>query len=79
MCTEECNSLRLNHILHTSFERAMEYVKNKTVDFDYYPYRRRVVDCNLIHVYQWMILLHSYIMRHVTDDRYLKDILIIAV
>jgi hypothetical protein len=53
---EACNSLRLKHILHTSFEksvieRAMEYVKDRTEDFDdYYPCRKRVVDCNLIRI-----------------------------
>jgi putative transposase len=59
---EACNSLRLKHILHSPFEksvieRAMEYIKDRTEDFDdYYPCRKCVVDCNLIHVYQWIIL-----------------------
>jgi hypothetical protein len=35
----------------------MEYVKDRTEGFDdYYPCRKKVVDCNLIHVYQWLIL-----------------------
>jgi len=59
---EACNSLGLKHILHSPFEksiieRAMEYVKDRTEGFDdYYPCRKKVVDCNLIHVYQWLIL-----------------------
>jgi putative transposase len=60
---EACNSLGLKHILHTPFEksiveRAMEYIKDRTEGFDdYYPCRKSVVvDCNLIHVHQWMTL-----------------------
>jgi hypothetical protein len=35
----------------------MEYVKDRTEGFDdYYQCRKKVVDCNLIHVYQWLIL-----------------------
>jgi len=58
---EACNSLGLKHILHSSFEksvveRAMEYIKDRTEGFDdYYPCLRRS-DCNLSHVYQWIIL-----------------------
>ena len=55
------NSLGLKHILHSPFEksiieRAMEYVKDRTEAFDdYYPCRKSVVvDCNIVHVYQWM-------------------------
>jgi putative transposase len=62
-CPEACNSLGLKHILHTPFEksiieRAIEYVKDRTERFDdYYPYRKGVVvDCNIVHVYQWMTL-----------------------
>ncbi|HKG89375.1 MAG TPA: hypothetical protein VKA95_13715 [Nitrososphaeraceae archaeon] len=45
------------HRLHSSFEksvieRAMEYVKDRTENFDdYYPCRKRS-DCNLNHVYR---------------------------
>jgi putative transposase len=61
---EACNSLRLKHILHSPFEksifeRAIEYVKDRTEVFDdYYPCNRKkkVVDCNLDHVYQWLVL-----------------------
>jgi len=47
------NSLGLKHILHSPFEksiieRAMEYVKDRTEAFDdYYPCRKKAVDCNL--------------------------------
>ena len=35
----------------------MEYVKDRTEAFDYYyPCRKKAVDCNLAHVYQWLIL-----------------------
>jgi hypothetical protein len=35
----------------------MEYVKDRTEGFDdYCPRSKKVVDCNLIHVYQWLIL-----------------------
>jgi hypothetical protein len=39
-------------------ERAIEYVKDRTEGFDdYYPCRKSVVvDCNIVHVYQWMTL-----------------------
>ena len=58
---EACNSLGIKHRLHRSFEksiieRSMEYVKDRTEGFDdYYPCRKSVMDCNLIHVYHWMI------------------------
>jgi putative transposase len=60
--SEACNSLGLKHILHSPFEksifeRAIEYVKDRTEAFDdYYPCRKKVVDCNIVHVYQWMTL-----------------------
>ena len=59
---EACASLGLKHIIYSSFEksiieRTIQYVKDRTEDFDdYYPCRKCVVDCNLIHVYQWIIL-----------------------
>jgi putative transposase len=59
---EACNSLGLKHILHSPFEksiieRAIEYVKDRTESFDdYYPCRKSIVDCNQIHVRQWLIL-----------------------
>jgi putative transposase len=61
--SEGCNSLGLKQILHSPpfekgiIERAMEYVKDRTEGFDYYyPCRKSVVDCDVIHVYQWLIL-----------------------
>jgi putative transposase len=59
---EACASLGLKHIIHSSFEksiieRTIQYVKDRTEGFDdYYPYAKNVVDCNLIHVYRWLIL-----------------------
>lgn len=62
---EACTSLGIKHRLHTSsfeksiiIERSMEYIKYRTECFDdYYPCRKkRVMDCNLIHVYHWMIV-----------------------
>src|SRR5215204_3656905 len=58
---EACLSLGLKHRLHSSFEksiieRAMEYVKDRTENFDdYYPCRKKS-DCNLNHVYRWFVL-----------------------
>ncbi|MFL6326305.1 MAG: DDE-type integrase/transposase/recombinase [Nitrososphaeraceae archaeon] len=59
---EACISLGLTHILHSPFEksiieRTMESVKDRTECFDdyYYPCLRKS-DCNLSHVYQWIIL-----------------------
>jgi putative transposase len=59
---EACKSLELKHILHTPFEksiseRAMKSVKDRTECFDdhYHPCLRKR-DCNLSHVYQWIIL-----------------------
>ena len=57
---EACNSLRLKHILHSPFEksvieRAMEYVKDRTEDFDdYFPCRKN--KCRLEHVMHWLNL-----------------------
>ena len=58
---EACNSLGLRHILHSPFEksiieRTMESMKDRTECFDdYYPCSRKN-DCNLLHVYQWIVL-----------------------
>jgi putative transposase len=55
---EACNSLGLEHKLHSPFEksiieRAMEYVKDRTENFDdYYPCIKE--NCNLKHVYNWI-------------------------
>jgi putative transposase len=63
---EACNSLRLKHILHLPFEksiieRAIEYIKYRTEDFDdYYPCRKKAADCNLAHVYRWFVLFVFY-------------------
>ena len=66
---EACNSPGLKHILHTPFEksiveRAIEYVKDRTENFDdYYPCRRRVVvDCNIVHVYLGFHCSYFYII-----------------
>jgi putative transposase len=64
---EACISLGLKHRLHSSLgksiiERAMEYVKDRTENFDdYYPCRKKL-DCDLNHVYHWFtlfIFLHN--------------------
>jgi putative transposase len=59
---EACTSLGIKHRPHSSFEksiveRAMEYVKDRTKNFDdYYPCIKKEEDCNLSYVYQWMVL-----------------------
>jgi putative transposase len=62
-----CISLGLKHRLHSSveksiIERAMEYVKDRTENFDdYYPCGKKL-DCDLNHVYHWFtlfIFLHN--------------------
>ena len=64
---EACISLGLKHRLHSSveksiIERAMEYVKDRTENFDdYYPCGKKL-DCDLNHVYHWFtlfIFLHN--------------------
>ena len=61
---EACDSLGLEHKLHSPFEksiieRAMEYVKDRTEIFDdYYPCIKE--DCNLKHVYNWIRLLFVF-------------------
>jgi putative transposase len=58
---EACVSLGLKHRLHSSYEksiieRVMEYVKDRTENFDdYYPCKKEP-DCNLNHVYRWFML-----------------------
>ena len=57
---EARTTLGLKHRLHSTFEksiveRTIEYVKDRTESFDdYYPCIKK--ECNLLHVYQWMIL-----------------------
>ena len=67
---EACLSLGLKHRLHSSFEksiieRAMEYVKDRTENFDdYYPCRKKL-DCDLNHIYHWFtlfIFLHNKVV-----------------
>jgi putative transposase len=67
---EACLSLGLMHKLHSSFEksiieRAMEYVKDRTENFDdYYPCRKKL-DCDLNHIYHWFtlfIFLHNKVV-----------------
>ena len=59
---EACKCLRLKHIFHSPFdkriiEKGYGIGKGRTGGFDdYYPFRKKLVDCNLIHVYQWQIL-----------------------
>jgi putative transposase len=64
---EHVSLLGLKHRLHSLFEksiigRAMEYVKDRTENFDdYYPCRKKL-DCELNHVYHWFtlfIFLHN--------------------
>ena len=59
---EACKSLEVKHILHTPFEKsiiegAMKSVKDRTECFDdhFHPCLSKG-DCNLLHVYQWIIL-----------------------
>ena len=67
---EACKSLELKHLLHSSFEksiveRAIEYVKDRTENFDdYYPCRKSVVvvDCNIVHVLARFHCSCSYII-----------------
>src|SRR5918994_6261113 len=67
---EACLSLGLMHKLHSSFEksiieRAMEYVKDRTENFDdYYPCRKKL-NCDLNHIYHWFtlfIFLHNKVV-----------------
>jgi putative transposase len=69
---ETCIFLGLNHRLHTSFEksiieRAIQYFKDRTENFDdYYPCRH--LGCDLNHVYNWIILfvfMHNAAIRHI--------------
>jgi putative transposase len=68
---EACISLGLKHRLHSSFEknvieRAMEYVKDRTENFDdYYPCIKKE-GCSLSHAYRWVILfvfMHNMITK----------------
>ena len=68
---EACISLGLKHRLHSSFEknvieRAMEYVKDRTENFDdYYPCIKKE-SCSLSHVYRSVILfvfMHNMITK----------------
>ena len=67
---EACTSLGLEHRLHSPYEksileRAIEYVKDRTEQFDdCYPCRK--FDCNLSHVYNWIqlfVFMHNGIRR----------------
>jgi putative transposase len=58
---EACSSLGLKHRLHTYLEkglieRAIQYFKDRTENFDdYYPCTKPRL-CNLSHIYKWLCL-----------------------
>ena len=63
--------MKLEHRLHSSYEksiieRAIEYVKDRTEQFDdYYPCMKS--DCALSHVYNWIklfVFMHNGITRY---------------
>lgn len=57
---QACKFLKLNHHLHSSFEkslieRTMQYIKDRTENFeDYFPYKKN--KCKLNHIKHWLIL-----------------------
>jgi putative transposase len=64
---EACTTLGLKHRLHSTFEKSIveraiiEYVKDRTESFDdYYPCIKK--ECNLLHVYKWMMILFMFMM-----------------
>ncbi len=57
---QTCRFLKLQHHLHSSFEknlteRTMQYIKDRTKNFDYFPYRKKK-RCKLFHIKNWIKL-----------------------
>jgi len=58
--SQACKFLKLNHHLHSSFEksiieRTMQYIKYRTESFDdYFPCKKN--KCKLKHIKQWLKL-----------------------
>ena len=61
---QACRFLKLNHYIHSPYEksiieRTMQYIKDRTENFDdYFPCRKR--KCKLKHVKQWLNLFVHY-------------------
>jgi putative transposase len=61
---QACRFLKLQHHIHNSFEksiieRTMQYIKDRTENFDdYFPCRKK--NCKLKHVKQWLNLFAHY-------------------
>jgi hypothetical protein len=76
---EACTYLELEHRLHSPsyeksiMERAIEYVKERTEQFDD-CYICRKFDCNLSHVYKWIqlfVFMHNGTRRSHLKFRFL--------
>ena len=53
---KKANTTHILNVEKSIIERAMEYAKDRTENFDdYYPCRKRS-DCNLNHAYRWFVL-----------------------
>jgi putative transposase len=60
---QACRFLGLEHHIHSSFEkslieRTMQYIKDRTENFDYFPCRLK--NCKLKHVQNWLRLFADY-------------------
>ena len=58
---EACSYLGLEHILHSPYEksiieRTIEYLKDRTEEFDDYHPCMKAGICNFRHVHKWLIL-----------------------
>jgi putative transposase len=56
---QACKFIKLKHHLHSSYgksiiERTMQYIKDRTECFDYFPCRKK--NCKLKHVQKWLNL-----------------------
>jgi putative transposase len=69
---EACNSLGLEHRLHSSYEkslieRVVQYLKDRTEAFDdYYPCTKE--ECDLEHVYKWtglFVFMYNAVRVHI--------------
>ena len=64
---EACNVIGLKDHLHSPFEknlieRVNQYFKDRTEGFDdYYPCIQKENECNLFHVYNWILFFCFYV------------------
>jgi transposase-like protein len=76
---QACRFLGLEHHIHSSFEkslieRTMQYIKDRTENFDYFPCRLK--NCKLKHVQNWLRLFADYHNKEIKPVNWTEPLII---